>query len=767
MSFPVLDNHRIDAYLARLGFPEVRHDADGLARLQAAHLMAVPFHNLLLLANDGRPWGLQALRDVVDEAIAGVGGNCDRTTPPFTALLQAVGFDARLAAATVREPGDHFVCVVHAEGRRFLCDVGNGHPYLRPWDLDGPLQEQSFHGWCFRFDPHAPAGPTLQRALPDGALKTVYVVDPAPRAYADFAPMVTAHYTQAGFGPFLGGLRAVVIRPDAVLTLRDAEYARDTRFGRSLRRVAGRDAVQALLTERFSLQPRLVDQALQVLTRRQPALLAEPRWLALGRGLRGESVGVHPPAREQVPDVLVSLATVGRDAAVRRLLDTLAEEVRASRYPGRVGVLIVENHPHVTAAGEPDPDEITVHRVTVELARPALNRAAEAGVLPPVGDRLPVPIGAAREAQLAALRAHLHTPVGGLPHPAAHPLVVWMVDDDLAFQQLAPDGLVDRHTHLLFRVAQLWSSLPQHAVVLGTFTGDPPVPGLDCIAGQLHDLAENVSRMLVLGPDAAWHPPTAPPPTFDAYYDLTEATAPCADAVWPYAPRRAGARVRDVALDLLHDLPRLVDGQQLTRPLVWDGTDAAPRASLRRGGNTLFLDLDALFRWPTPVLTTRDGVTTRRADTIWAALAQAEEPGVVVEATLPLLHGREGQAARPGHVTTHQAAQLTAAQVRGAVLARAVAEARAVAQELPAREERVRAQRREVRARLANLRQQITRLAAWSDPTVDRALSEGLDVLDTLDRLATASEPLPGDASELEAFLARLPDAVRAWRGGW
>ncbi len=767
MRLAPLDNGRVDAYLARLGTPDVRHDAAGLARLQAAHLMAVPFHNLLLLANDGRPWGLQALHEVVDEAIAGVGGNCDRTTPPFTALLQAVGFDARLAAATVREPGDHFVCVVQAEGGRLLCDVGNGHPYLRPWDLDGPVQEQSFQGWRFRFDPAAPGGPTLLRALPDGALKTVYVVDPAPRAYDDFAPMVTAHYTQAGFGPFLSGLRAVAIRPDAVLTLRDTEYARDTRFGRSLRRVAGRDALRALLTERFALSTRLVDEALEVVARRRPELFEEPRWFALGRGHARESVGVEPPAREEVPDVLVSLATVGRGASVRRLLDTLAEEVRASGYPGRVGVLIVENHDRAEAAAEPDPDGITVHRVAIEDTRPALDRAAQAGVLPPVGDRLPVPIGAAREAQLAALRVHLDAPVGGLPHPSEHPLVVWMVDDDLAFLQLDPHGRIDRHTHLLFRAARFWSQLPQHAVVLGTFTGDPPVPGLDSLGGQLHDLAENVSRMLVLGPDAGWQPPPAPPPSFDAYYDLTEAQAPRADAVWPYAPQRAGARVRDVALDLLRDLPRLVDGQQLTRPLVWDGADAAPRPSLRRGGNALFLDLDALFRWPTPVLATSDGVTTRRADTVWAALARVEEPGAVVEATLPLLHGREGQAARPGHVATDQAARLAAGQVRGVVLARAVAEAREVAHELPAREARVTAQRRDLRARLGVLRQQVLGLSAWSDPDLDVALADGLDVLDSLDRLASAGEPLPGDPRELNAFLALLPDAVRAWRGGW
>lgn len=763
----MLDNGRVEAYLARLGSPDVRHDAAGLARLQAAHLMAVPFHNLLLLANDGQPWGLQSLLEVVDEAIAGVGGNCDRTTPPFTALLQAVGFEAHLAAATVNEPGDHFVCVVHTDDRRFLCDVGNGHPYMRPWDLDGDIQEQCFQGWRFRFDPTTARGPTLQRVLPHGGLKTVYVVDPAPRAYDDFAPIVTAHYSQAGFGPFLGGLRAVSIQPDAVLTLRDTEYARDTRFGRSMRRVAGREPIRALLTETFSLPSRLTDDALAVLRRRRPELFAEPRWFALGHGHAKASVGVKPPTRDEVPDVLISLATVGRGASVHRLLDTLADEVRESAYPGRVGVLIVENHPPADAVDEPMRDGIVVHRVPIENTRPALDRAAAAGVLPPVGDRLPVPIGAAREAQLAALCAHFDAPLGGLPHPSEHPLVVWMVDDDIAFLQLDLQGRIDRHTNLLFRAARFWSQFPQHAVVLGTFTGDPPVPGLDSLGGQLHDLTESVSRMLLLGPDAEWQPHMAPPPKFDAYYDLSESESPHADAVWPYAPQRAGAFVRDVALDLLRDLPRLVDGQQLTRPLMWDGTDAAPRASLRRGGNALFLDLDALFRWPTPVLAMPDGVVTRRADTLWAALAQSEAPGTVVEATLPLLHGREGQATRPGAIGPAEAARHAAAQVRGVVLARAVAEARDVAHELPAREARVIAHRRSLRARLVDLRQKVVGLSAWSEPELDVALAGGLAALETLDLLAAAGEPLPGDAAELGDFLARLPEAVHAWRGGW
>ena len=761
-----LDLRRVDAYLARLGSPGVRHDVAGLARLQAAHLMAVPFHNLLLLANDGRPWGLQALHEVVDDAIAGVGGNCDRTTPPFVALLQALGFEAWLAAATVGEPGDHFACVVQLGGARLLCDVGNGHPYLRPWALDGPVQEQSFQGWRFRFDPGAPGGPTLLRVLPDGALKTVYVVDPAPRAYEDFAPMVTAHYTRADFGPFLTGLRAVRICTDAVLSLRDAEYARDTRVGRTSRRVGGRGAARALLIERFLLPPQLVDDALEVVARRRPALLQEPRWFTLGRGRAVESAQLAPPDRQDVPDVLVVFATVGRDPSVRRLLSTLVDEARESRYPGRIGVLIVENHaPHPDAA--PDRADIAVHRVSIVDLREALNRAADMGLLPPLGERLPVPIGAAREAQLAALRAHLDVPIAGLPHPSARPMVVWMLDDDVAFLQLGPDGQIARHTNLLFRAARFWAELPQHAVVLGTFTGDPPVPGLDSLGGQLRDLAANLAQLLELGPDAGWRPPPSPPQTFDAYYDLTEAEAPQAGVVWPYAPRRAGERVCDVAADLLRDLPRLLDGQQLTRPLVWDGDEAPPRPSLRRGGNTLFLDLDALFLWPTPVLASADGVVTRRADTMWAALAHAEDPGAVVEATLPLLHGREGQAGQPGQIGADQASRHVAAQVRGSVLARAIAEGRPVERELPARESRVAAHRREVRAGLADLRRHLLALGAWGDPGVDSAMAGSLGVVDALDRLAAAGEPLPGDAHELRVFLARLPEAVRAWRGAW
>jgi type IV secretory pathway ATPase VirB11/archaellum biosynthesis ATPase len=109
----------------------------------------------------------------------------------------------------------------------------------------------------------------------------------------------------------------------------------------------------------------------------------------------------------------------------------------------------------------------------------------------------------------------------------------------------------------------------------------------------------------------------------------------------------------------------------------------------------------------------------------------------------------------------------TAAQVRGVVLARALAEGRPVAHELPSREGRVVTQRRELRVFIADLRRRLLNLTEWADPAIDAALPDGLRVLATLDQLAEAGEPVSGDAAELDAFLARLPAAVRAWRGAW
>ncbi|MCB9660523.1 MAG: arylamine N-acetyltransferase [Sandaracinaceae bacterium] len=749
----LLSGGRVDAYLSRLRTTDIQHDGHGLMRLHAAHLMAVPYHNLRGLGQElGEP---APLEEAVDDAIAGVGGSSDRTTVPFTLLLQSLGFDARLVSAQVKEPNDHVVCVVTVGGRRFLCDVGNGWPCLRPWVLDADVQEQQHQGQRFRFVPRSPRGPELLRVLPDGTTRTACVVDAALRLHGG-APLGGASHT----------LRATSVRTDVVLSLSGLTYRRDTRFGRFERRVCGREGLEALLVGPFGLPLALVGRALDHVARWRPDLLVRPRWFALGCGEIGQSAGLPVPPRRVVPDVLITLATVGREASVSRLLDSLDAEVRESGYPGRVGALIVDNHDAPRAATTVSKGGTTHYRIPITNLRATLDEAAAAGAIPAWRDGSPAPIGVARTAQLAALRAHLEVPLVGLPHPTNHPTVVWMVDDDVAFCQLGADGEPRRRTNLLYRAARYWAEMPQHAVVLGTFTGDPPVPGLDCLEGQLSDLVACVRGLLAVGPYGSWQPPPTPAPVFDAYYDLTESERPGSRTTWPYAAHQVGEPARAVALRLLLDIPRLLDGQQLTRPLTWDGDDADPRPSMRRGGNALFLDLDALFRWPTPVLTTSDGVTTRRADTIWAALAAADDPTAVVEATLPLLHGREGQRAELGTDPSVDAALHSAAQLRGVVLARAVAGRRSIPQELAARERKVSAHRARVRRRLVDLGQWVREFLAWHCEDIDEAIEPALRALHELGR-RTEREIPAGDPAELEAFVRDLPASTEAWRGIW
>jgi hypothetical protein len=169
-------------------------------------------------------------------------------------------------------------------------------------------------------------------------------VDPAPRAYDDFAPMVTRPLHP-------GGLRSVPQRPSRRLRppRRGADPARRSTpaTAASVARCAaslGGTPSRALLTERFGLPARLVEDAVSVRRGGGPSCSTSRPGSRSAAGSSGGQRRRRAPDSREVPDVLVSLATVGRGPSVRRLLDTLAEEVRASGYPGRVGVLIVENH---------------------------------------------------------------------------------------------------------------------------------------------------------------------------------------------------------------------------------------------------------------------------------------------------------------------------------------------------------------------------------------------------------------------------------------
>jgi hypothetical protein len=471
--------------------------------------------------------------------------------------------------------------------------------------------------------------------------------------------------------------------------------------------------------------------------------------------------GTKPTA----PDILVTCATIGRPESLERLIISLDQEVQRSGYKGRVGLLVVHNEPRPRRPGRAKRGEIVVHHADVRDAQRHLDEASRAGVLPAPSQGPPWSIGHAREAQVALVRKHLDEAIPDLPHSSVAPFVTWMVDDDVSFSW--PPELVEGRgaPGPLWRAAQLWADLPGHTVVLGTFVGDPPIPGPDTWRGQLTDISARLSRMLELGPESVWDAPMRER-SADDYYDFAEGR-PGHEVPAFFLPGDR-APVREVALTLLESLPGLLDGRQLTRPLIWDGSSTSPKPSLRRGGNALFLDVESLFRWPTPVFRGLDGIDSRRSDTLWATLAHHDAPGLVVEATLPLLHGREGQVGSTrrtpdGTTLAHHAT----AQARGVAMARALLHGTAVADELAARREQVLEQRAAVGAGAEGVVDLLGQLERWGDPAVNSAIGDAQDVVRDLAHRALQSVPESGHEDAMQAFVDQLPAATARWRACW
>lgn len=204
---------------ARRGEPPT---AARLAELQRAWTFAQPFHNLDLLA--GARHGRPALdrEAAVGRCVAGLGGPCHVQSWGFLSLLQEAGFDARLCGATISQPDDHLLVHVAVGGEQYLCDVGNGQPYLEPFPL-GRAHEQAHLGWVMRTHPEGDQLTLMRRSPDQPAWRRIYRARPDARRWADFADNIERHHREPGFGPFLSGLRVVRIGAMSMVTVRDAQ----------------------------------------------------------------------------------------------------------------------------------------------------------------------------------------------------------------------------------------------------------------------------------------------------------------------------------------------------------------------------------------------------------------------------------------------------------------------------------------------------------------------------------------------------------------
>lgn len=187
-----MDSDTARRYLNRIGatWPSTP-DAAALRDLHRRHVETVPFENLSIHLNEPIVLTEDALVDKIVHRHRG--GFCYELNGLFAALLEALGYEVRLLAASVHgEDGtltpafDHLAILVELD-ERYLVDVGFGAHTVHPLRLDWPEAQQD------------PAGDFLVVDAPEGDVDVLkdgvpqYRAELRPRGLADFTRLAWWH----------------------------------------------------------------------------------------------------------------------------------------------------------------------------------------------------------------------------------------------------------------------------------------------------------------------------------------------------------------------------------------------------------------------------------------------------------------------------------------------------------------------------------------------------------------------------------------------
>lgn len=190
----------IDRYLARLNlFERPKPDWQGLALLQKAHLLHVPFENLAIHYGEPIDFSPEKLFDKVVRQ--GRGGFCYELNTLYNDLLTKLGFQTQLLSGRVYSQEkaaygyefDHLTILVALNGSRYLTDVGFGEFPLDPIPFDTSQRHDLKRG-SYQIDHYDNTYYRLNRVR-DGQVDPQFLFQDQPRVLSEFKPMCHYHQT--------------------------------------------------------------------------------------------------------------------------------------------------------------------------------------------------------------------------------------------------------------------------------------------------------------------------------------------------------------------------------------------------------------------------------------------------------------------------------------------------------------------------------------------------------------------------------------------
>lgn len=191
---------KVKPYLKRIGYSgSTEPTLETLTRLQYQHLLTIPFENLDI--HYGNPITLNVssfYRKIVKN---GRGGFCYELNGLFHALLQKLGFKAKMVSARVYEEEtatyspefDHLAILVNSDEKGWLVDVGFGDFIYAPLNLD-KREAQKDPGGVFRIRNNRPDYLILEQQH-SKAWKPEYKFSTASRKLIEFNKRALFHQT--------------------------------------------------------------------------------------------------------------------------------------------------------------------------------------------------------------------------------------------------------------------------------------------------------------------------------------------------------------------------------------------------------------------------------------------------------------------------------------------------------------------------------------------------------------------------------------------